>query len=35
MKENVPVTSRNSDRKIMQFIRITSRPPREKGSGIS
>ena len=32
---DIPVTSRNGDRKIMQSIRITSRPPREKGSGTS
>ena len=31
----IVVTSRNSDRKIMQSIRIRSRPPREKGSGTS
>ena len=29
------VTSTHGDRKIMQSIRITSRPPREKGSGTS
>ena len=30
---DILVTSRNGDRKIMQSIRITSRPPLEKGSG--
>ena len=29
------VTSKNGDRKMMQSIRITSRPPQEKGSGTS
>ena len=29
------VTSRNGDRKIMQSIRMKSRPPQEKGSGTS
>ena len=33
--KGILVTSRNGDRKIMQSIRITSRPPREKGSGTS
>ena len=32
---DILVTSRNSDRKIMQSIRITSRPPSRKGSGTS
>ena len=29
------VTFSNGDRKIMQYIRVISRPPREKGSGTS
>ena len=32
---DILVTFRNGDRKIMQYIRIISRPPREKGSGTS
>ena len=32
---DILVTSRNGHRKIMQSIRITSRPPRVKGSGTS
>ena len=32
---DILVTIRNGDRKIMQYIRIISRPPREKGSGTS
>ena len=28
---DIPVTSRNDDRKIMQSIRTTSRPPSRKG----
>ena len=32
---DILVTSRNGDRKIMQSIRITSRPPWEKGRGTS
>ena len=32
---DILLTSRNGDRKIMQSIRITSRPPREKGSQTS
>ena len=30
---DILVTFRNGNRKIMQYIRIISRPPREKGSG--
>ena len=32
---DILVTFRNGDRKIMQYIRILSIPPREKGSGTS
>ena len=32
---DILVTSRNGDRKIMQSIRITSRPPSRKESGTS
>ena len=32
---DILLTFRNGDRKIMQYIRIISRPPREKGSGTS
>ena len=32
---DILVTSRNGHRKIMQSIRITSRPPSKKGSGTS
>ena len=32
---DILVKSRNGHRKIMQSIRITSRPPKEKGSGTS
>ena len=32
---DILVTSSNDDRKIMQSIRITSRPSREKGNGTS
>ena len=32
---DILVAIRNGDRKIMQYIRIISRPPREKGSGTS
>ena len=32
---DILVTSSNGDRKIMQSIRIMSRPPQEKGSGTS
>ena len=32
---DILVTSKNGDRKIMQSIRITSRPPSRKGSGTS
>ena len=32
---DILVISRNGDKKIMQSIRITSRPPREKGSRTS
>ena len=32
---DILVTSRNGDRKIMQSIRITSRPPQEKGNQLS
>ena len=32
---DIPVASKNGDRKIMQSIRTTSRLPREKGSGTS
>ena len=32
---DILVTSRNADRKIMESIRITSRPPSRKGSGTS
>ena len=32
---DILVTFRNGDRKIMQYIRVISRPPREKGSGTS
>ena len=32
---DILVTSKNGDRKIMQYIRITSRPPSRKGSGTS
>ena len=32
---DILVTSRNGNRKIMRSIRITSRPPQEKGSGTS
>ena len=30
---DILVTFRNGDRKIMQYIRVISRPHREKGSG--
>ena len=32
---DILVKFRNGDRKIMQYIRILSIPPREKGSGTS
>ena len=32
---DILVTFRNGDRKIMQYIRVISRPPQEKGSGTS
>ena len=32
---DILVTFRNGDRKIVQYIRVISRPPWEKGSGTS
>ena len=32
---DILVTFRNGDRKIMQYIRVISRPPQEKGSETS